>query len=125
MVSVSLGEAVGFSPQSLDVSVGDTVWFYTVDAPYGSFAIYNTTLNEPCIPIERFGDDAHRHVLIRVNDTAPMWFLGSRNQELLHCYPPAHFALNPGPQWSEFRETIQHSVVLTTITTTVAQPQPT
>ncbi|KAE8384243.1 hypothetical protein BDV23DRAFT_189403 [Aspergillus alliaceus] len=99
MVSVSIGEVIEFTPQSLDASVGDTVWFYTVNGTFGTFAIYNTTLNKPCIPLTRFGDDGHLYVLTRVNSTEPMWFLGIRNQELPRCYPPAHFALNPGSQW--------------------------
>lgn len=127
MVSMSIGEVIEFSPQSLDASAGDTIWFYTVNATFGSFAIYNTTLNDPCTPLTRFGDDGHLYVLIQVNNTEPMWFLGIRNQELPRCYPPAHFALNPGSQWSEYHERIQQSFVLTTTTstTTVEYPQPT
>jgi hypothetical protein len=96
IVRVNIGETISFSPQLFNVSVGDTVWFYTIDALFGFFAIYNTTLDRPCIPVARFGDDRHRYVLIQVNNTKPVWFVGSRNQELFRCYPPAHFALNPG-----------------------------
>ncbi|KAL4888223.1 hypothetical protein BDV59DRAFT_188917 [Aspergillus ambiguus] len=123
MVRVDLGEVTSFTPQSLDASTGDTIWFYTLNGTYGSFLLYNTTLEEPCLSLSRFGDDAYQYVLLQVNDTEPMWFLGRQpNEEWFHCYPPAHFALNAGSQRDQFLDKIQDSTVITVTTTTIARP---
>jgi hypothetical protein len=104
MVLVEPGDSLKFSPQTLDVSVGDTVWFYSLN---GSFLLYNTTLEAPCTRQVRFGNDSYKHVIFQVNSTEPLWLFGSLNHDIYTCCRSAHFALNPGTQKDQFFRSIR------------------
>lgn len=120
MVRVEPGNPTKFVPQTLDVSIGDTVWFYSLN---GSFLLYNTSLEWPCNRLERYGDDAYKHVIFQVNTTEPLWLIGLQNRDGYPCCPSNHFALNPGTQTNKFFDSINHSCI--NITYPVATPQPT
>ncbi|KAF7589628.1 hypothetical protein BBP40_004001 [Aspergillus hancockii] len=111
MVKVIPGVNTEFQPQSLDASVGETIWFYSLN---GSFLLHNTTLDSPCTPVARYGDDAHLHVLFRVNNTEPLWLLGQQHPEWYNCSPPSHFSLNPGAYRKEFHDKIDQYIYVST-----------
>lgn len=97
------GNIVKFSPRTLDVSVGDTVWFYSLN---GSFILYNTTLEAPCTRLVRYGDDAYKRVIFQVNSTEPLFLIGSQDHDIYSCCPSNYFALNPGAQKDQFFHSI-------------------
>jgi hypothetical protein len=112
MVLVEPGDILKFTPQTLDVAVGDTVWFYSLN---GSFLLYNTTLEAPCTRLVRYGDDAYKHVIFQVNSTEPLWLIGSQNQDIYGCCPSFHFALNPGDQKDQFLHSIEEDCSIVSV----------
>lgn len=119
MVRVEPGNPTKFVPQTLDVSIGDTVWFYSLN---GSFLLYNSSLELPCNRLERYGDDVYKHVIFQVNTTDPLWLIGLQNRDEYPCCPSTHFALNPGTQRNKFFDSIKHSCTNITYPTTTPRP---
>jgi hypothetical protein len=116
MVRVEPGNPTRFVPQTLDVSIGDTVWFYPLN---GSFLLYNTTLELPCDRLERYGDDAYKHVIFQVNTTEPLWLISLQNQDVYTCCTSTHFVLNPGTQANKFFDSIDHTCINITPRSTI------
>lgn len=122
MVRVEPGESLEFAPgnmlkfvpRTLDVSVGNTVWFYSLN---GSFLLYNTTLEKPCGRLVRYGDDAYKHVIFQVNSTEPLWLIGSQEQDVYSCCPSSYFALNPGAQKDQFFHSIEEYCSIVVVST--------
>lgn len=106
MVRVEPGNPTRFVPQILDVSIGDTIWFYSLN---GSFLLYNTTLELPCERLERYGDDTYKRAIFQVDTTETLWLIGLQNQDAYPCCTSTHFALNPGTQTNKFFDSINHS----------------
>lgn len=119
MVRVEPGNPTKFVPQTLDVSIGDTVWFYSLN---GSFLLYNTSLEWPCNRLERYGDDAYKHVIFQVNTTDPLWLIGLQNRDEYPCCPSTHFALNPGTQTNKFFDSIKHGCINIAYPATTPRP---
>jgi plastocyanin len=108
------GNKIKFVPRTLDVPVGDTVWFYSLN---GSFLLHNTTLEKLCGRLVRYGDDAYKHVIFEVNSTEPLWLIGSQNHDAYSCCPSSYFALNPGAQKNQFFHSIEDYCTVVVVST--------
>ncbi|GMF77636.1 unnamed protein product [Aspergillus oryzae] len=104
-VTVTPDEVTDFHPPSMNASVGDSILFFSTN---GSFFLCNTTLEAICEPSTIFGGGAHTNILYTVNSTEPMWFLGYKYENWFNCFPPSHFALNPG-SWQAQYSSIIHT----------------
>ncbi|KAF5861172.1 hypothetical protein ETB97_000546 [Aspergillus alliaceus] len=112
-VTVTPDKVTEFHPPSMNASVGDSILFSSTN---GSFFLYNTTLEAICKPSTIFGDGAHTNILYTVNSTEPMWFLGYKYENWFNCFPPSHFALNPGNQQAQYSSIIHTNYVYISFT---------